>query len=104
MNDMDTTIKLNIKRSTRISYTTTADGRTGTTITSDETFMLTRGYQYRVPITNTFLKLDDHNVIKLNGKLAEKVTIFNVEDGVAVISPVIHGTVLKDGDVIGKMI
>ncbi len=65
---------------------------------------LTRGQQYRIPIRNKALNLDTSYFAKVTRDLRSYVQILDVEDGFVTLLPLIHNTIIKDGDVVGLML
>jgi hypothetical protein len=66
--------------------------------------MLTRGRLFYVPVSDINLNLDNENVVKIYGSFVDTIDIRNVKDGFASVIPIVHNTVLKDGDALGKIL
>jgi hypothetical protein len=95
-------IEISLPHSTKIQYFVFT-GETGTAVSTNGKLILSRGRIYKVPV-NTTEKLDDYTIIKLIGKVAESIDVRNVENGFAVIDPIIHNVILYDKMEIGKFV
>jgi hypothetical protein len=95
-------IKINLPHSTKIQYFVFT-GESGTTVSTNGKLILSRGRIYKVPV-DTRESLDDHNIIKLIGKVAETIDVRNIENGYAIIDPIIHNVILFDEMEIGRFI
>jgi hypothetical protein len=100
MNEIIISLLNNIK----IKYVILNTGGSGYLFVHDNKIMLTRGRLFYVPINDTNLNLDDENVVKIYGSFVDAIDIRNVKDGFASVIPIVHNTVLKDGDVLGKIL
>lgn len=95
-------IQISLPHSTKIQYCVFT-GESGTTISTNGKLLLARGRTYKVPV-NTIESLDQHNVLKIIGRVAEMMDIRNIENGFAIIVPIIHNAMLFDGMEIGNFI
>jgi len=95
-------IKISLPHSTKIKYEVFT-GESGTTISTNGKLLLARGRLYKIPV-NTQESLDQHNIIKIIGKVSEIMDIRNIENGFATIVPISHNAILFDGMEIGKFI
>lgn len=96
-------IRFKLDGPTRISFTVTANGETGSIKVINNQFGLLRGRTYKIPV-NTNESLDSFNIIKILGKVRETIDILNIEDGYAVVMPIIHNAQIYDGMPIGWFI
>jgi len=95
-------IQISLPHSTKIQYCVFT-GEAGTTISTNGKLLLARGRTYKVPV-NTQESIDQHNIFKTIGKVAEMIDIRNVENGYAIIVPIIHNAMLFDKMEIGNFI
>jgi len=95
-------IQINLPHSTKIQYCVFT-GESGTTISTNGKLLLSRGRTYKIPV-NTTESMDQHNVLKIIGRVAETIDIRNIENGYAIIVPIIHNTILFDKMEIGQFI
>lgn len=98
--DTNKIVRISIKDSPRIHYTTTATGEKGTLKIIEDRITLLRGRVYYIPIDNKEA-LDDNNIFKTFGKINEQIDVRNIENGFAAIVPVVHNIQLKNGMEIG---
>lgn len=96
-------ITVNMPASTKINFVTLANGEVGFLKLSENKLNLIRGRIYKIPV-NTTEKLDDYNLLKLIGKVAENLEIRNIENGIAIVMPIVHNTIIHDGMELGKLI
>ncbi len=96
-------IQINLKHSSRINYTMCASGEKGTTVSTNGKMLIAMGRVYEIPI-NTNDSLDDHNVFKPVGKLSENMNVHNIRDGVAIVTCVIHNTIIEHEQELGNFI
>ena len=99
----DNVIRLKIPRSTRISYTTLMTGEIASVKITEPHLSLVRGRLYKIPVNNTG-NLDDHNVLRVVGKISEVLDVRNVENGIATILPIVQNTFIEDGMIIGTFL
>ena len=95
-------IQISLPHSTKIQYCVFT-GESGTTISTNGKLLLSRGRTYKIPV-NTTESMDQHNVLKIIGRVAETIDIRNIENGYAIIVPIIHNTILFDKMEIGQFI
>jgi len=95
-------IQISLPHSTKIQYCVFT-GESGTTISTNGKLLLARGRTYKVPV-NTQESIDQHNIFKTIGKVAEIIDIRNIENGYAIIVPIIHNAMLFDKMEIGNFI
>lgn len=96
-------IKIKLDHSIKIHYTMCATGDKGSAISTNGKSLLAIGRIYEIPVTFQG-NMDSYNVVKLNGKHAEKFDVRNVRDGMVIIQPLVHNTLVKDGDEIGILL
>jgi len=97
-------IIISLVNNTKLKYIILNTGGSGYLFVHDNKIMLTRGRLFYLPITDTNLCLDNENVVKIYGKFIDTIDIRNVKDGFASVIPIVHNTVLKDGDVLGRIL
>jgi len=95
-------IKVILPHSSKIQYFAFT-GENGSVVSTNGKLILSRGRMYKVPV-DTHDSLDQHNVIKLIGKVAEMLDIRNIENGYAMINPIIHNVILHDNMELGNFI
>jgi hypothetical protein len=96
-------INVVLKHSSKISYTMCASGEKGSNVSTNGKMLLSMGRLYQIPI-NSNDKLDDHNIFKVKGSLAETIDVRNVRDGLAIILPLVHNVLLIDSEELGHFI
>jgi hypothetical protein len=96
-------INVILKHSSKISYTMCASGEKGSNVSTNGKMLLSMGRLYQIPV-DTNEKLDDHNIFKVKGELAETINVRNIRDGLAIISPLVHNVLLTNSQELGSFI
>jgi hypothetical protein len=96
-------IVLDLSNPTKIIFTISSSGETGIRMLHEGVFTLTKGLIYKLPITNKTLSSKDNFGIKLELEASDNVRILNVDSGVATIEAIIHGSTLKNGQLLGNL-
>lgn len=100
---MSEAIKFKLKHSTRINYVMASTGDPGFIISTNGKLLLSIGRVYQIPVDSD-LCLDDFNVFKTIGIQRETVDVRNIRDGYAHIYPIVHNTLIQDGEILGSFI
>ena len=96
-------IKLVLPNNCKIKFLITKTRESGILIIKKQQLRLFEGRMYYLPITSNE-KLDDYHAIQTIGSVNEMLDIRNIENQLATIIPVVHGYVVKNNQVLGKLI
>jgi hypothetical protein len=96
-------IKLKIPNNTKIRFIITKTRESGILIVNNNNLQLLSGRLYYLPITTTE-KFDDYHAIQAIGSINEMIDIRNVENQLVTITPIVNGFVVKNNQVLGKLI
>lgn len=97
-------IIIDLTLSSKLEIISTATSEKNQMIISNSKISLTRGQNYKIPITNKVINYDNSYVIKVSKDFRLYIQILDVSDGFVTISPIVHNTILKSGDKIGTII
>ena len=98
-----TTIKLMLPNNCKIKFLITKTRESGILVVKKQQLRLFKGRMYYLPITINE-SLDDYHAIQTIGSVNEMIDIRNVENQLATIIPIVHGYVVKNNQVLGKLI
>lgn len=98
-------VKVKLDHSIKLHYLMCATGDRGTTVSTNGRTLLALGRLYEIPIDLPAEdKLDNYNVVKLYGNYAERISIKNIRDGVAIVQALVHNTLIENGDEFGYLL
>jgi hypothetical protein len=100
----ESNIELKFSGTTKIEFTKVRTNEKSVLTINTDKFSLSLNSIYNIPIKNTELNMTESNCLSPIGKVNEKLEILNVENGIAVIMPRVHGVFVSSGDIIGKLI
>jgi hypothetical protein len=101
---VDTDIVLNLEGTVKIECTKTRTGEKNVLTVNTAKLQMSLSTIYKIPIINSRLSLTESNCLSPIGKINEKINILNVENGFVILTPIVHGTFVENGENIGKLI
>ena len=97
-------IAVDLGEFSKIEILSTATGEKNKMIINTGRMSLNRNQIYKLPIKNKNLNLDTSYFVKVVNNFRSHIQILNVSEGSVSILPLVHNTIIKDGDVIGLMV
>lgn len=97
-------IEIDLPTSSRIKILSTATGESNQLIVNNGKISLTKGQHYTIPIKNKSLNLDNSYFAKVFKDLRNHIQILDVSEGSVTVAPLVHNTIIKDGDLIGSIL
>ena len=97
-------ITLNLKHGVSVDYVLKKTGQWISSVIINKKITLTLDRIYYIPVTDHELSMDDAYIIKPKGEFNEKLDIRNVNNGFAVVRPLVANVILHDGDTIGWIV
>ena len=100
----NTDIVLSFDGTTKIEFIKIRTNERNITTVNKKKIQLSLNSQYIFPITNKTISLTEANAIKKIGKVNRKLNIIDVQDGMVVIEPRVHGIFIEHEEVLGSLI
>lgn len=104
--ESDNTMKeiiVQLKNPTKIDFIITNTGERNTRMVHESKFILTKHVLFKIPLTDKTLNYSNANLIRLVTPQTENIKILDIVNGVATIEPVIHGSFVEDGQLLGYL-
>jgi hypothetical protein len=102
--EKNTDIVLKFNGTTKIEFIKIRTNEKSVLTINKDNFSLSLNSIYNIPISNTELNMTESNCLSPIGKINERIEVLNVEDGIAVVMPRVHGVFVSSGDILGKLI
>jgi hypothetical protein len=104
MTTNNTDIVLSFDGTTKIEFIKTRTNVKEILTVNTKRVQLSLSTQYIFPISNKTMSMTDSNTIKKIGKVNRKLNIIDVQDGMVIIEPRIHGVFIEHEEVLGSLI
>jgi len=100
------TVTLNIPNPFHLNFIleNSGNGTVAPRVTHSNALTLSKGTIYKLPIVETHLSYDNFYAIKITATFREKIEVLDVSEGNVSIRPIIHGTILNDGDIVAELL
>lgn len=94
-------IRVKLSNPTKIEFVVCNTGERNTRMIHESKFILSKATLFKIPLSDSTMNYSDSNLIRLVTPVTESIRILDIVNGIATIEPIVHGSFVEDGQLLG---